>query len=48
MQISMDESRADRLTSIKNRSIIIRKSSVTNYSTKGPYILFHLNTVDKE
>ena len=29
--------RVDRLTSIKNRPNFIRKSSVMNYSTKGPY-----------
>ena len=36
----MDESRADGLTSIKNRPNFIRKSSVTNYST---YISAMLN-----
>ena len=32
--------RAGRLTSIKNRPNYISKSSVMNYSTKGPYTFF--------
>ena len=36
----MDESRADRLTGIKNWPNFIRKSSVTNYSAKRPYTFF--------
>ena len=34
----MDESKADRLTSIKNRPNFIRKGGVMNYLTKGLFL----------